>query len=190
MSMTRFGRRLAPALLAVVLVACGGGGGGGGWGAVGVPGGDPVSTVNSLIATMQAKAFDKLPDLACAASKDSVSQAFDPSSGLGSGLAATGLTASDILSAMTISVDSLQVGSPSVSGDTATVHVKGNMKVTMDQAKFAAVMKKAMSAAGQPVDDATINAIISAAGSQLSQTTTIDNDVTLKNEGGKWLICQ
>ncbi len=188
--MSRFGRRLAPALLAVILVACGGGGGGGGGAAVGVPGSDPVSTVNSLVATMQAKAFDKLPDLACAASKDSVSQAFDPSSALGSGLGAAGLTASDVLSAMTISVDSVQVGSPSVSGDTATVHLKGNMKVTIDQAKFAAVMKKAMAAAGQPADDATINAIIGAAGASLSQTSTIDNDLTLKNEGGKWLICQ
>ena len=189
MTLTRLGRRLAPAVLALVLAACGGGGGGGG-GAVGVPGADPVSTVNSLVATIQAKAFDKLPDLACAASKGQISQAFDPSSGLASGLGAAGLTASDVLGAMSISLDNVQVGSPSVSGDTATVHVKGNMKVAMDPGKFAAVMKKAMTAAGQPADDATINAIISAASSSLSQTTTLDSDVTLKNEGGKWLICQ
>ncbi len=183
----RLGRCLAPVVLAVALVACGGGGGGA---AVGVPGGDPVTTVNSLIATVQAKAFDKLPDLACAASKDSLTSSFDPSAALAGSFGAAGVTGNDVLNAMSISFDNAKVGSPTVNGDTATVHLTGTIKATIDSAKFADLMKKVMAAAGQPASDVTVNAAVSAAQAALSQGTPIDNNVTLKNEGGKWLICQ
>lgn len=186
MTMFRLGRRLAPAVLAVAVVACGGGGGA----AVGVPGGDPVTTVNSLIATIQAQAFDKVPNLACAASKDQIRAQFDPSSALAGSFGSTGLTGADVLNALKISFDNVQVGSPSVNGDTATVHIKGTMKATIDQAKFADLMKKTLAAAGQPVSDAAVNAMVSAAQTAMSQGNAVDTDVTLKKENGAWLICQ
>jgi hypothetical protein len=185
MTMAYVGRRLAPAVLAVVLAACSSGGGGA---AVGVPGGDPVTTVNSLVATIQAKAFDKLPDLACAASKSTIAGTFDPSSALGGAL--TGVSAADVLTAINITMTNVSVGSAQITGDTATVHVKADMKVEADQAKVTDLIKKYLAASGQPANDAAVNAAVAAMGSSFSQTQTLDNDVTLKNEGGKWLVCE
>jgi hypothetical protein len=185
MSMANIGRRVVPAVLAVVLAACSSGGGAA---AVGVPGGDPVTTVNSLVATVQAKAFDKLPDLACAASKSSIAGAFDPSSALSGAL--TGVSAADVLAAINVTMTNVTVGSAQVTGDTATVHVKADMKVDTDPAKVKDLIKKALVAAGQPTDDTTVNTAVAAMGSAFSSTQALDEDVTLKNEGGKWLLCE
>jgi hypothetical protein len=178
-------RRLIASFVLVTLVAaCGGGGG-----AVGQPGSDPVSTVNSLVATIQQKQFDKLADLACAASKDQLKSAFDPTGSLG-GAAALGVTAADILAVISIEMSNVTIGAPSVSGDTATVHMKADMKMTADQGKLKELFKKILTNAGQPADDATVNLAVGAAGSQFSRTQAIDEDVTLKQEGGKWLVCE
>ncbi len=181
-------RRLgAGIIIASVLAACGGGGGGAA--PVGVAGSDPVSTVNSLVATIKAKAFDKLPDLACAGSKSTIGAAFDPTAALGSA-GALGVTGADVLGVVSVDMANVTVGSPAVTGDTAKVHVKADMKMTADQAKLKELIKKVLAAQGQATDDATVNLALGAAGTAFSRTQTIDDDVTLKNENGKWLLCE
>ena len=177
-------RLVAGLLLASTLAACSSGGGSGG--AVGQAGSDPVATVNSLISTIQAKAFDKLPDLACAASKDSISSALDPSGGA---TAALGVTAADFLNAINIEWQNLKVDPASVTGDTATVHIKADMKMTANQDKLKELIKKMLAATGQPASDAMVNAALAGMGSAFDKATPIDTTVPLKNEGGKWLVC-
>jgi hypothetical protein len=46
-----------------------------------------------------------------------------------------------------------------------------------------------MAANGQPADDATIDATIAAMSSRMSTSQTLDSDVNLVQENGKWLIC-
>jgi hypothetical protein len=179
-------RRLAAGLvLAATLAACGGGGAGAA--PVGqASASDPAATVNSLIATIQNKAFDKLPDLACAAQKDSISGSF--SGGLGDA-SAMGVQMSDILAAVNFEMSNVSVGSPAVSGDTATVPLKAQMKITLNKDKFKEVLKKIMAASGQTVSDALVDAAMAQAGPALEKSQSIDTTVPLSKENGKWLIC-
>jgi len=173
--------------LALTLAACGGGGGAGG-AAVGVASTDPAGTVNALVATIQAKAFDKLPDLACAASKSSITGQFDPTSAL-AGAGALGVTGADFLAAISIEMSNVVLGTPQTSGDTSTVHMKADMKITADQTKLKDLVTKMLTAAGQAPTDAMVNTAMAAAGTAFSQTRPWTKDITLKNEGGKWLVC-
>jgi hypothetical protein len=175
-------RRAVPVLVAAALLAaCGGGGG-----TAGQPGADPASTVNALVATIQQKAFDKLPDLACAASKDAIKSDFDPAGATGSAL---GVTTADFLAAINIEMANVKVGSPAVTGDTATVHLNADMKMTANKDKLKELVKKILTAQGQDASDAIVNAGLEAMAGQFESTKAVDTDVPLKNEGGKWLIC-
>jgi len=183
-------RRLVAGLaLALTLAACGGGGGGGGGSAaVGQPSSsDPAATVNSFFATLQAGAFDKLPTLACAAQKDSIATAFNPAANLGTALSALGsVNANDMMSAVKIAIADQNIGAASVSGDKATVHVKATLNATIDTAKLKDVMKKAMNGA---VPDSVIDQALASVPST-TQSTPIDDDMTLVKENGNWLMCQ
>jgi CRISPR/Cas system CMR subunit Cmr4 (Cas7 group RAMP superfamily) len=72
----------------------------------------------------------------------------------------------------------------------ATVHVTGDMTINVDKEKFKTVWKTMMQAQGQPVDDATIDAIVGQMATSISTTQKLDEDIKVVNEGGKWLLCE
>lgn len=172
-------RRGAVAIaLAMVVAACGGSSG---------PGSDPAGTVKSALDAMSSGNLDTLAQYACAAQKDTLPSILGGSSASGALPSGFG----DIFSSMKITYDNLDVKQTNVTGDTATVHVTGTMKVTFDDAKMKEFLKQMMGATGQTVDDATLNMALAAMKSELGGTgTAMDQDITLKNEGGKWLICE
>ncbi len=176
MTVTRLGRRLAPVLLAVALAACGGGGSSG-------PGGDPVSTVNAVIQAFRDGRIDTLGQYACAANQGGIA------SMLGGAMGALPSGASDLLKAMRFSFGTLDVKQTSLSGDTATVHIAGTRTVIIDDAALRTFARQMLANQGQQVDDATLNMALAAMKSQLSQSQAVNQDVTLKNEGGRWLVC-
>jgi hypothetical protein len=63
------------------------------------------------------------------------------------------------------------------------------MKISFDRAKFKEILKKIMEAQGQSIDDATLELAMGAMEGQLSQTQKMDEDITVVQEDGKWLIC-
>jgi hypothetical protein len=178
-------RLVAGLVLASTLAACGGSSGGGGSAPVGqASSSDPVATVNSFVATLQAKALDKLPALACAAAKDSIGNAFNPAGALASTFGS--VSAADALGAVNVDVSGVTVGTAQVNGDKATVPLKATIKVTIDKNKLTDLIKKA---AGGAIDDATLQAALAAVPTD-PQTTPLDTSVPLVKEGGSWLICQ
>lgn len=188
MFVSRAGRRIAPAFLAIVLAACGGSSSpGAGSAAAGVPGTDPAATINAFVATMEAKAFDKLPNLACSTAKDQAA-ALDPTKALSSML--PGITAADVLAALNITVSNVKVDAPQISGDTAKVHFTGDVQMSADQAKLKDLVTKALAAQGVTNNDAAVNQALVIAAPAFSQTQKMDNTFTLKQENGTWLICQ
>ena len=175
-------RILRTAVVAVVLML----------GVVGCGGGvanqsDPAGAVKAALDATQSGGIAKLADYACAAKKGDIANLFGGES-VGS-LTALGIDPNEVFGAVKFEFKDVQTSEVSRSGDSAVVKLKGTMNISIDAAKMREAMKKVMEAQGQPVDDATLDMVIGGMTTQLSQPTPIDEDVTVVQEGGKWLIC-
>lgn len=164
--------------LAIALGACGGGAPGGG---------DPVGTVNAAFSAAESGGFGALAAFACAAKKDDVTGLFG--AGGMDELTAAGIDPNALFAAMKIDFQDLKTTEKSRDGSTAVVQVTGKASMQIDDAKFKEIMKKVLEAQGQPVPDAQLDQMIAAMSGSLTTTQDIDEEVTVVNEGGKWLIC-
>ena len=173
------GRLLLVAIVMMLATACGAAGG---------PGSDPASSVKAAFDAAATGGLAKLDDFACAAEKGKVQEAFGGASGMDQ-LTSAGVNPNDLMSAMQIKFDNVTTKETSKTDKEATVHVDGNMTVTVDPAKFKPILKVYLQAKGLPADDATIDAALSTMAASLSQTQKLNEDVKLVNENGKWLIC-
>jgi hypothetical protein len=151
---------------------------------------DPAGSVSAALDAARSGGFAKLVDYTCAAQKSNFASLFGGagSGGLGS-LAALGIDANSLFDAMKVDFQDVKTTETSKTADKATVHVTGKTTITFDAAKMKEIFKKVMAANGQPVDDATIDATVSAMSGQLTQSQALDRDVNLVKEGDKWLIC-
>lgn len=183
MRYSRMGGLIVGLVIAATIAACGGGGGGG------PSSSDPSATVRDMMATVTAGNYDKVADYACAAQKEQISKQFDPSGVLGGDAGALGLTPADLKQIIKFSVSGLDVKEKSKDATKAVVSMTGKMKITIDKEKFKVVMKTALQAAGKPADDATLNTAMGMMDTIAGQEQDISSDVSLVNEGGKWLVC-
>jgi hypothetical protein len=164
--------------VAIAVAACGGG----------APNSaEPVGAVTAALDAAKSGGFPKLAEFACAAKKSDIAAAFG-AEGLGQ-LTALGISQDDLFNSMQMSFENVNATEKSRDGSTAVVHVTGDMKVSFDRAKFKEILKKIMEAQGQSVDDATLELAMGAMEGQLSQTQKMDEDITVVQEDGKWLIC-
>jgi hypothetical protein len=148
---------------------------------------NPAGTVSAAFSAAQSGGISKLSDFACAAHKNDIAAAFGGNLG---GLALQGLKPEDLAGAMTMTFENVTTKEVSKTDTEAVVHVTADMKITIDKDKFKAVMKTIVAAQGLPVDDATIDAMLTPMAAQLAQTQKLDEDVTVVKEGGKWLLCE
>ena len=172
-------RGLVISAVLVLVAACGGGGG---------DSGDPAAVVRSALAAAQSKDFTALEGLACEAQKDEIRDQFDFSAGLGD--LAPGMDAEQVLDAITIDTSKVEVGSPAIDGDKATVEVSGSMSIDVDVDKLKPIIKAALEAQGLPSDDATIDQAMGMFGAMSSQDIPMDETLGLVKEGGAWKICE
>lgn len=149
---------------------------------------NPAGTVSAAFAAAQSGGITKLADFACAAHKNDIAAAFGGADL--SGLSALGIKPEDITGAMAMTFDNVTTKEVTKSESAATVHVTGDMKMSIDKDKFKVLMKTVMAAQGAPVDDATLDTMMTAMSSQLSQTQKLDEDVNVVKEDGKWLLCE
>lgn len=148
----------------------------------------PAGAVSAAFAAAQSGGITKLTEFACAAHKNDIAQAFGGADL--SGLSALGIKPEDVTGAMAMSFENVTTTEVTKSDTAATVHVKGDMKISIDKDKFKALMKTVMAAQGTPIDDATLDTMLTAMSSQLSQTQKLDEDVNVVKEDGKWLLCE
>jgi hypothetical protein len=149
---------------------------------------EPAGAVNAAMDAAESGGLAKVPDYTCAAKKNDVSSLFG--GGDLSSLAALGVDSSAMLDAVKMDFQDVKTTETSKSGDKATVHVTGKAVITFDQAKMKVILKQVMTNSGQPADDATINTALTAMAGAMSQSQDLDEDVSVVQEGGKWLICQ
>lgn len=149
---------------------------------------NPAGTVSAAFAAAQSGGITKLADFACAAHKNDIAEAFGGADL--SGLSALGIKPEDITGAMAMSFENVTTKEVTKSDTAATVRVTADMKITIDKDKFKALMKTAMVAQGQPVDDATLDTMLTAMSSQISRSQKLDEVVNVVKEDGKWLLCE
>ena len=148
---------------------------------------EPAGAVRTAIEATQSGGITKLTEYACAARQSDIATLFGGDS-VGS-LTALGVDPNEIFGAIKFEFKDVQTTEKSRSGDSAVVHLKATMNVAIDATKMRDVMKKVMEAQGQSLDDATLDMAIAAMTSQVTQPQTLDEDVTVVQEGGRWLIC-
>jgi hypothetical protein len=166
------------AAMLFTIAACSGGIGGGN---------DPVSAANAAMAAAESGGFAKLQDFACAAKRDDVASAFGSSDM--SQLTALGIDPNEVFNSMKIDFQDMAVTPVSASGSEATVHMKGKVAVSLDQAQARELVKKILEAQGVGATDQMVDAAMAQMGSSFSQTNDIDEDVKMVQENGKWVIC-
>ena len=167
------------AVLIVSLAACSGGPGA-------ASQNEPAGAVQAAFDAAQSGGIAKMTEFACAAQKDSLANMF----GDAGALAGSGIDIEEITNAMKVEFKDIKTTEKSRSGTNAEVHVTGTSTISFDEAKMREIMKTVLTAQGQPVDDATLDMAMNMIAGQLTQTTQIDEDFTVVQEGGKWLICE
>lgn len=177
MSSNRIRRALLAALV-VISVACS---------ATPAAANDPGSAVQAALSAVSTGGLAKLADYTCAAKKA------DPLAALGTSgaasLAAAGVKPEDLIAAMTMTFANVAVTEKAKTDTTATVHVTGDSTIVLDKDKMRTIMKGVLAAEGKPVDDATLDLVMTAMAGQLTQTQKLDEDINLVKEGDKWLVC-
>ena len=148
---------------------------------------EPAGAVRAAMDATQSGGIVKLTEYACAARKSEIATLFGGES-VGS-LTALGIDPNEIFGAVKFEFKDVQTAEKSRSGDSAVVHLSATMNVAIDGTKMRDVMKRVMEAQGQSIDDATLDMAVAAMTSQVAQPQTLDEDVTVVQEGGKWLIC-
>ena len=93
------------------------------------------------------------------------------------------------MSAMSIEFDNVTTKESSRTDKDATVHVTGNMTITVDPAKFKPILKAMLAAEGAPADDATIDAAMTAMSGSLSNARRSIRTSRSSTRAAKWLIC-
>ena len=177
MRSSRIGRLVAGLVLVALLAGCGGGG----------PGSDPAGTVKDLMNVVSAGQWDKIPDYACAAQKEQLKKQFDFSGLAGNALG--GMSIGDIGQALKISFTNLEVKEKSREGDKAVVSMTGKIKMEFNKDKMKELVKKAAQAQGQTLTDQQVDMALGMLSGLGGQEQDMTNDLTLVNEGGKWLVC-
>lgn len=174
------GRSLGSILVAIVLVvaACSSG-----------ATGSPTGTVKEVFRLIEAGQLDKVPDLACAASKDRAAKEFDFASALASSLP-EGIDAQQVAAAIHITTSSLAITEESRTGDAASVRIKGSVNISIDTEKFKVILKSYLTASGQPADDAAVDAAVAQMSGILSTDQAMDTTADVILEGGAWKICE
>jgi hypothetical protein len=165
----------------LVLAACGGGGGDE----------DTTGVVKDLFNAIETKNFEKIPDFACADQKQQVRETFDFGAIMTEALGGADADPQTILDMLTFQVSNLEVEEKSKSGDTATLHVKGRIEMTVNPEKFNDVVRELLKAQG--MGDVSDELIDQFAGPMLEQfedfSVDLDDDLRVVKEEGKWLVC-
>jgi hypothetical protein len=177
MHLTR--RSLGSLLVSIVLVAA----------ACSSATGNPTDTVKEVFRLIEAGQLEKVPDLACAASKDEAAKEFDFAAALAGSLP-EGIDAEQVADAIIIKTSGLTFTEESRAAEAASVRVKGTLTISIDAAKFKVILKSYLTASGLPADDAAVDAAVAQTSGLLTNEQAMDTAVDVVLEGGAWKICE
>lgn len=177
-AITRLGALVMTALLAVLVAACSSGPAAEG----------PAGVVKTALDKVAAKDIEGLRTLACAGQEDRIREQLGIPAAVASDLV-PGLETQGLLDAVQLDVAKVKLGDAVVTGDTATVPVKGDVGVTFDAAKMRPIVRKLLASRGTTATDEQVDALIKGLAAY-GQAVPVDESIRLVRENGAWKICQ
>jgi hypothetical protein len=147
----------------------------------------PTAAVRSALERVAAKDVDGLRSLACAGAEDEIRDRLGLPAGLGGELI-PGVDTNAILDSVILDTSALAIEDEVVAGDTATVAVRGDLKVTFDPELLRPILERLAEAQGASLTPEQIDALLvtlARAGQDLPVTQTLE----LARESGAWKIC-
>lgn len=150
--------------------------------------GSPVMTVETAVAMVQAKQFDQLATLACAARQADVEARLDIVPDIAAALPPE-ITTAQGLSALEVSFDQGELDQASRLGDSATVRLVGTLRVSVDRLQARQLIQQVGRARGTPVSDAVADALADAFAAHVQARQVVDATIPLSVQQGRWLIC-
>jgi hypothetical protein len=154
---------------------------------IAAPAADPVAAVNAFLDAANAKQFDTLPSLICAAERDATMATIRSSytlTGLPEGVDATALQ-----DALIIAITDRTVELKDTVGDTATVSVTGTSQYSVTQDAVRGFIEQWMQVAGESPTPDAIDQAVAQMYAQMSVSMPFAHDFPVVNENGGWLVC-
>lgn len=148
----------------------------------------PPGVVHTALDRMAAKDVPGLQKLACAGQEDLIRQELGLPGGLGADLV-PGIDTQAVLDAVKLDVSKVTVGDATVTGQTATVPVGGDLGVTFDAVAMRPILNKVLAAQGRTMTDAQLDALVQGL-QAFGQSVPVDQTIRLVQDGGAWKICQ
>jgi hypothetical protein len=149
---------------------------------------DPKATVQAALDAAESGGLARLSDFACAAQRENIASIFAGGGQLAP-LASAGIDLQAFMSTISFRFDNVALGEPKVDGDRATVRMNGALTASIDEARMKEVIRPLLQAQGLAVTDQMLDTMMQALTTQLGQGRTIDEELQLVRENGRWLIC-
>jgi hypothetical protein len=99
-----------------------------------------------------------------------------------------GVDMNAILDAVTLDTAALILQNEVVTGETATVDVRGDIRISFDAERVKPLVKSLLEAQGNPLTDEQLDALLVTLG-RAAQELPVDQTVGLVREGGAWKLC-
>lgn len=177
---TRRAGRAVAMLIAMLLVAVAG--------CEAAPAADsPSGAVRTALERVAAKDVDGLRALACAGAEDEIRDRLGLPEGLGGELI-PGVDTNAILDAVILDTSGLVIESEVVTGDTATVSVRGDLKLTFDAELLRPLLERLAESQGASLTPEQIDALLATL-ARAGQDLPVTQSLELAREGGAWKIC-
>jgi hypothetical protein len=144
--------------------------------------GSPQDTVNALFDAVNSGDSEAMAGLVCEADREAVLRQLDPATALG--------LEGDLADAFRVRVDDRSVELVSQDETEATVHVTGSSSFDIEPDRIPELAQAvAVSQLGADASQEEIDMVAPMLEGLLTRTIPVDEDLTLVNEDGQWLVC-
>ncbi len=147
----------------------------------------PTGVARTALEKLAARDVAGLRAMACAGAEAGVLDQLGLPGDL-SGELLPGVDMNAVLDAVTLDTAALVLQNQVVTGETATVDVRGDIRISFDAERVKPLVKSLLEAQGNPLTDEQLDALLATLG-RAAQELPVDQTVGLVREGGAWKLC-
>lgn len=147
----------------------------------------PSSVARAALDRLSAGDLDGLRALSCAGAEDRIREQLGMPGDL-SGDLLPGIDVNAVLDAITIDATRVTVSEESITGDTATVVVGGDLIVTFDPERMRPLVMRIVEAQGLPLTEEQVDALLATLG-RAGRAVPMTQTLGFVRENGAWKLC-